>query len=104
MRYIKYGIDIGYCGCGDEGVISVPDNYDDNNIDMMVNDMAHEYADSWEGDQRLGFDDDVSEEEYEQQVEDFRANVSGWWEWATDQDLDDYLMLEDALDAAETNQ
>lgn len=94
MRRIKYYLDVGYCGCGDEGVIVVPDNYDRGDIDMMVNDMAQEHAALWEGDTSLGFteygDDDWTEELAEEERDNFYANVSGHWEWATDADLEEY--------------
>lgn len=87
MRYIKYNLEIGYCGCDDEGVTTIPDNYDDGDIDMMVNDMANEHAASWEGDERLGFsyDADYDSEEYQEEVDSFYANVSGSWDFITEE-------------------
>lgn len=94
MRHIKYYINIGYCGCDEEGVTTVPDNYDDGDIDRMVSDMAYDYAESWEGDTRLGFtdynDDDWTEELAKEERDNFYANVGGHWEWATEKDLEEY--------------
>lgn len=87
MRYIKYYLDIGYAGCGDEGVTEVGD-MDDAEIDQMVNDMAHEWADSWEGDERLGFGNE--DEDQEEVTTNFREGVSGWWCEATPSDLEEY--------------
>jgi hypothetical protein len=88
MRYIKYNLEIGYCGCNDEGVLPVPDGMPNNAIDDMVNSMAQEHASSWEGDERLGFtspdDEDYTDELAEQEVEDFYANVDGDWEFITE--------------------
>ena len=65
MRKIAYTIDIGYAGCGHEGVIEVDDDMTDEQIDTMVDDMAHDWASSWEGDERLCWDSEMSDEEYE---------------------------------------
>ena len=79
MRKIYYKLDIGYTGCGYEGVSTVADDMPDSEIDEMVNDMALQWAESWEGDSRLGWDDDMTDEEQEQQTEDFYQNVCGSW-------------------------
>ena len=92
MRYIKYNLEIGYYGCNDEGVTTVDDGMTDADIDEMVNDMAQEHAASWEGDERLGFDnfDDVGEDEYQQQVDSFYENVCGSWEFITEEEAKEY--------------
>jgi hypothetical protein len=86
MRYIKYNLEIGYAGCDDEGIISVPNDYDNNDIDNMVHDMAMEHASSWEGDERLCWDSDMSEDEYNEATEHFYDGVCGSWEWVTDEE------------------
>ena len=86
MRKIDYVLDIGYCGCQDEGTTTVPDDMTDHEIDIMVNDMAVEWAGSWEGDERLGFDPDGSEEEQAQEAEHFYEGVSGSWHWTAEDD------------------
>lgn len=86
MRKIAYELDIGFAGCGDEGVIEVDDNATDREISEMVDDMANEWAQSWEGDSRLGWDDEMSKEEQEEMTQDFYGNVSGSWKDATDED------------------
>lgn len=86
MRKIYYTLDIGYAGCGDEGITTVDDDMTDSEIDEMVDNMAHDWAASWEGDQRLGFDEDDEDIPYDQQVEDFYQGVSGSWRWATEED------------------
>lgn len=88
MRYIKYYLDIGYAGCDDEGIIIDAHDMNDAEIDEMVNDMAHDWADSWEGDERLCFGNE--DEDQEEVTADFRAGVSGWWEEATQDDLEEY--------------
>ena len=94
MRKIYYELDIGAVGCGDEGVTTVDDDMTDSQIDDMVNQMAHDWADSWEGDERLGFtspdDEEYSEELAVQEAEEFRANVGGWWRDATPEEIEDY--------------
>ena len=85
-RKIYYDLDIGYAGCGDEGIATVDDDMTDSEIDEMVDNMAHDWATSWEGDQRLGFGDPDEDEDYDQQVDDFYASVSGSWRWATEED------------------
>ena len=85
MRKIKYVLEIGYAGCGDEGVMEVDDNMTDGEIDDMVNDMAMEHASSWEGDERLGWDEDMSEDENEQQTESFYEGVCGSWEFTDEE-------------------
>lgn len=96
MRYIHYTLEIGYCGCDDEGVIAVDDDMEHDAIDMMVNDMAQDHASGWEGDSRLGWDDewDVDSEEYEEYTSLFYENVSGSWHWATAEEMKDYGVSE----------
>ncbi len=86
MRKIRYDLDIGYPGCNDEGVMEVPDGMCPAEIDEMVNDMAAEYGNSWEGDERLGWSSDMTEEEHEQENESFREGVCGSWQWAREDD------------------
>jgi hypothetical protein len=84
MRKIKYTLDIGYCGCQEEDTMVIPDDMTDNEIDTMLDEMVHQYADSWEGDSRLGFDPDASEEEQEDHAHSFREGLSGYWEEVAD--------------------
>ncbi len=86
MRKIRYDLDIGYPGCNDEGVMEVEDNMTDAEIDDMVNDMAAEHGNSWEGDERLGWWSDMTEEEREEENEYFRENVCGSWQFTTEDD------------------
>ncbi len=79
MRKIEYKLDIGYCGCGDEGETKTTDDMTDEQIDHMVNDMAHEWASQWEGDIRLCWDEDMTEEEYDEATQSFYEGVSGSW-------------------------
>lgn len=90
MRHIKYHLEIGYCGCDEEGVMPVEDSLTDDNIDEIVDSMAHEHAQAWEGDERLCWDSDMSDEEYIEATEHFYDNVSGSWHWATDEEKEDY--------------
>lgn len=77
MRTIAFNLEIGFCGCNDEGTMTVPDDMTDTEIDEMVHEMAMEHAQSWEGDERLGFgDEDQDEEEFTEQ---FYEGVSGSW-------------------------
>ena len=78
-RKISYELDIGYAGCTEEGEIEVGDDLTDAQIDTMVDDMAREWATSWEGDERLCWDSEMSPEEYEEATEQFYENVSGSW-------------------------
>lgn len=73
---IFYELDIGYAGCGDEGEIEVDDNMTDKQIDEYVHEMALDWAQSWDGDERLG--DEWDEEGTAQ----FYENVSGSWRHA----------------------
>jgi hypothetical protein len=81
MRTIEYELDIGFCGCGDEGTIQVPDDMTNSEIDEMISNMAHEWADSWEGDSRLGFTEDANEATMEEESDSFRENVCGSWKF-----------------------
>ena len=76
MAKIKYVIDLGFAGCGDEGEEEIDDGMSKEQIDAYVHDMAQEWAQSWEGDERLYYEwnDEVTEHFYE--------NVYGSWEWA----------------------
>jgi len=87
LKYIRYILDISYCGCGDEDVMSVNDNMTDAAIDDMVHDMAMEHATSWEGNERLCWDREMSEEEYEQATEHFYEGVSGSWDYITEEEF-----------------
>ncbi len=83
MPKIKYNLEIGYAGCGDEGETEVDDNMTNDEISVMVNDMAHEWASGWEGDYRLCWDEDMTEEENDQATEHFYEGVDGSWEFIT---------------------
>ena len=74
MAKIYYELDVGYCGCGDEGVIDVGD-MPEKSYDDLVNEMALEWANQWVGDERL-----MSEEEWKEDEESFWGNVGGTWE------------------------
>jgi hypothetical protein len=89
MRKIRYKLDIGYAGCGDEGTETVPDDMTDADIDAMVQDMAQEHAASWEGDNRLCWDEDMSEEDYQDATEHFYEGVCGSWSFVLDGDEDE---------------
>lgn len=84
MKKIAYKIDIGYHGCGDSGTIEVPDDTTDDEINRIVEEMTMEHAASWEGDERLGWGSEMSEEEFEQETEFFYENVSSDWHWVED--------------------
>lgn len=86
MRKIYYEIDVGYCGCGHEDTTTVDDDMSDGEIDQMVNDLAMDWAQQWEGDERLCWDSEMSSEEYDAATDEFYSGVSGWWRWATDED------------------
>ncbi len=83
MRRISYKLDIGYSGCQDEGETLVNDDMTNAEISEMVNDMAIEWANSWEGDSRLGWEEEMTEEENEEQTDSFYENVEGSWEFVT---------------------
>ncbi len=86
MRKIRYNFEIGYAGCDEEGVTVVPDEMTNAEIDEMVYDMAQEYAASWEGDSRLGFEDEMTQEEADEYRDAFYEGVSGSWQWASPDD------------------
>lgn len=81
MARIKYKLEIGYAGCDEEDEIEVDDDMTDEEIQSMIDEMAQEWASSWEGDTRLGWNDEMTEEEYEQECEFFYENVCGYWEY-----------------------
>lgn len=81
MRKISYKLEIGYPSCSDEGEAEVDDNMNNDEIDTMVHDMAQEYGASWEGDERLAWDEEMSEDEYEDATESFYENVEGSWKF-----------------------
>ncbi len=82
MRRIYYDLYYGYVGVGESGEQEVDDDMTDSQIDTMVHEMALEGAQSWEGDERLGWHSDMTDEEYEQETEYFYENVGGSWRWA----------------------
>jgi len=86
MRKIYYNLEIGYSGCGDEGILEIGDNETDEEIQEIVNDMASQWASQWDGDTRLGWYEDMTEEEEEEENETFWQSVSGSWRWATPDD------------------
>lgn len=90
MRKIRYQLEIGYCGCSEEDVTEVPDSLTNREIDDMVHDMAMEHASSWEGDERLGWSSDMTDQEYQEETERFYQNVCGSWEFISDQEAEDY--------------
>ena len=64
MRKIYYHVGIGFAGCDEDAVIEVDDDATDAEINEIVHEAANEWAASWEGDERLGWDyDEMSEEE-----------------------------------------
>ena len=71
---IKYHLEVGYCGCDDEGVINIPSDRE-HEIDNIVNDLAMNWAEQWVGDTRL-----MDEEEWEENEENFWGDVGGSWE------------------------
>lgn len=75
MAKIKYVIDLGFAGCGDEGEEEIDDGMSKEQIDAYVDDMAQEWAQSWEGDERL------YSEWGEEETESFYENVCGSWEY-----------------------
>lgn len=77
MRTIIYELDIGFCGCGEEGTMEVSDTMTDKEIDEMVHEMAIQHAQSWEGDERLGFGNE--DEDQEEVTDEFYQNVCGSW-------------------------
>lgn len=79
MRTIEFQLDIGFCGCGDEGTMIVSDDMTNDDIDQMVHDMAMEWAQSWEGDERLGWGNE--DEDQEEVTDMFYQNVCGSWKF-----------------------
>ena len=82
--FIYYKLEVGFCGCEDEGVIEVEDGTSDRDLDELVHEMAMEWATNWEGDERL------YDEWDEDTVETFYENVYGNWRPATEDEIEDY--------------
>ena len=74
MAKIYYEIDVGYCGCGNEGVIEVGEATDEER-NAIVQELANSWAEQWIGDERL-----MSAEEWEESEEYFWEGVGGFWE------------------------
>lgn len=81
MRKIKYNLEIGFCGCNEEDEMEIDDDMSDEDISNMINNMANEYAVGWEGDTRLGWEDGMDEEEYDEVTERYYEGVYGAWEF-----------------------
>lgn len=81
MRWIRYSLEVGFAGCHYQGSMEIDDDMTNEQIDAMVHEMALDNAQSWEGDERLGWDPDQTEEEREQETEFFYENVYGTWEF-----------------------
>jgi hypothetical protein len=84
MRTIKFELDIGFCGCGDEGTMTVSDDMTNAEIDEMVHDMAMDHAQSWEGDERLGWGNE--DEDQDEVTEQFYENVGGSWQFVENEE------------------
>lgn len=79
--FIKYWVDIGFCGCNQTDVIEFPDNTPEKLIEGNIKNLANDYAASWEGDSRLGDWDEES-------TTLFYENIDwGWEEVDTPDDL-----------------
>lgn len=85
MRKIRVNLDIGFAGCGHEDIIEVPENMTPAEIDEMVHDMAMDWAQSWEGDERLGWGHE--DEDQEEVTEQFYEGVGGTWEDTDDEEV-----------------
>lgn len=71
--FIKYWVDIGFCGCDEADVIEFPDDTSEATINREIEELANEYASSWEGDAMLGDWDEES-------TEFFYENIDWGWE------------------------
>ena len=80
-RKIAYNLEVGYSGCNDEGEMEVEDNMSDHEITDMVEEMAREHASRWEGDYRLCWHEEMTDEEYDEATEHYYANIYGAWEF-----------------------
>lgn len=76
-KKVTFFADLGWCGCNDEQTLEVDASMTDKELDNMAWEMACEWSQSWEGDERL-----MSEEEWDElEPGQFEAEfVSGWWE------------------------
>ena len=88
MRKIAYCLSIGFAGCEEEGTIEVADDATDAEIDLMVDEMANEHASSWEGDERLGWHSDMTDEERDEETTSFYEGVDGTWQDAPPEEWD----------------
>lgn len=79
MRTIAYTLEIGYPGCEEQGEMNIPDDFTDADIDNLIDSMAIEHANEWEGDSRLGWDCEMSQEKEEEYTEQFYEGVYGHW-------------------------
>lgn len=89
MRKIKYKLEIGFCGCDDEGVMEVTEA-EFQRMDQIIEDMSLEWSSSWEGDTRL------YEEEWDSMsdgYEEYYANCSGSWEEISDEEYEEWQSL-----------
>ena len=88
MRYIKFYLSIGFCGCDDERYIAFKDNVADDEIDKYGIELAEDHADSYRDYERFGLmsdrDEYDSEEEYDaayQEAEEtFNEGIESSWE------------------------
>lgn len=75
---ILYTLEIGFFGCGDSGYLEYPDDTPEDLIERDVNELALEWASSWQGDTRL-----YSEDEWDEMGEEafeFYEGAYGTWE------------------------
>lgn len=88
MRYIKFYLSIGFCGCDDERYIAFKDNVADDEIDKYGIELAEDHADSYRDYERFCLmsdrDEYDSEEEYDaayQEAEEtFNEGIESSWE------------------------
>lgn len=83
MRYVRYSLEVGFCGCNEEGVMAFDDK-DFVHVQETLDAMAQDHATSWEGDTRL-----YDEEEWAEMADDFYSNVYATWDEISEEEYKD---------------
>lgn len=82
MRYIKFYLSIGFCGCDDERYVAFKDDITDSEIDKYGIELAEDHADSYRDYEHFGLmgcrEDYYSDEEYEEAYEEAEYSFNEW--------------------------
>lgn len=86
MRYIKFTMSNGYCGCEQEEYEAFEDGTDDSVIEEYATELLPNAYCFWEPDSRFV---DEDEEDYDEGVEAYQAECNCYWEEVSKAEYDE---------------